>query len=409
MRSIHRGVAAWLLGSVAAFLGSPAVGDAQTTTLTGDGQLTAPKAPFVGWRLGSTLYAGWDSNALDIPDGPSDYDYDLGLDAGWGRQSRFGMFGLGVEGGRRLYAEFDGRNAWRGAGTLSAGRQVSRNAVVTLAAGARYDYTDEFLTVPGVGTQLPRSNAWGTSADGRLDLRLARRTFWTNQARYESLEPEQPVDLPYTRSLRARSTLGGQLARRDELSVVYEFLYSSWGTETADSHAGLLGWTHGFSDRWSVQLEAGVSRLVPPGAVDSGATYPFAGGVALAGDAGRASVRLSYRRGASPGYGTERLLYSDVVEASANVPIGRRLALGVTGGGDRGRDPFDASYRADGAFVDVKLGLSIARRLGLVGSYRYRRREASVDLPVEGHRVGLALTTAFESRRRGGTEEEGRR
>jgi hypothetical protein len=136
--------------------------------------------------------------------------------------------------------------------------------------------------------------------------------------------------------------------------------------------------------------------------------YLFAGGAVLAARTERSAFSLSYRRSARPGYGTGQILYSDIVQASVELPLGNRVELGLAGALDRSRDPFDPTYRADGSYVDARLTTLVFRRVGVVASYRYRNREYFEEPSVSGHRVGLALTTMFESRRRTPEGERGR-
>lgn len=403
--------------AIGTMLATPTASLAQGAS-TGDEILPRPTVSLTGWRLGAELYGGWDSNALDIADGPSDYDYELGADLAWGRQGKLGAFGFTAEGGRRFYAEFDERDAWRAAGGFTAGRQLSRNVVLSAAGGIRYDYTDEFLLVPELGTQLPRTKALGAFGEGELDVKLARRTLWSTKVRYEAVDFEEddegddadaPAEvLPDTRALTVRSALARRVARRDDVSLIYEFLKAKWDVETNDNHAALLGWKHGFSDTWSLELESGVSRVTAAQAERPEVQYLFAGGAVLAARTDRSALSLSYRRSARPGYGTGQILYSDIVQASAQVPLGNRVELGLTGALDRSRDPFDPTYLADGSFVDVRLTTLVFRRVGLVASYRYRNREYFEEPTVSGHRVGLALTTVFEPRRRTADGERGR-
>jgi hypothetical protein len=352
-----------------------------------------------GWRLGATLYGGWDSNPLDLPDGPSDRDYDLGANLEWGAGGRRGVFGLSADGSRLLYEELKDRNAWRGAATLTMGRRLSRDSVLAVTGGARYDYTDQFLLVPGISGPLPRTIALGGFGDGRLDLKVARRTSWSNGVRYEGVDFEGE-DLVDTRSLRARSSVAQQVARRDHLSVTYEFVRAWWEARASDSHAALIGWKHKFSKQWSITIDSGASRLKPPDPSTAEAGWFFAGGAALERVSAAAAFSLSYRRSVTPGYGVGQLVDSDTVEASATVPVGRRVDLRVAGAGDRSRDPFDPAYRSQGGYLDSSLAVRLVGAVGLTASYRYHAREDIGRPRVHEHRAGLALTAAFESSRR---------
>ncbi len=351
-----------------------------------------------GWRVGARLYGGWDSNPLDLPGGPSDRDYELGASLECGNEGRRGVFGLSAEGSRLLYEELKERNAWRGAAALTMGRRVSRDSVLSVAGGVRYDYTDQFLLVPGISAPLPRTVALGGYGDGRLDLKLAHRTSWSNRVDYDGVnfEGEELVD---TQSLRARSSLAQQVARRDHVSATYEFVRAWWGTRTSDSHAAVLGWRHGFSGQWSIEIDSGVSRLAAHDPSMAEAKWFFTGGAALEGGSAAALFSLSYRRSVTPDYSVGGLLSSDIVHASATVPLGGRVELRVAGAGDRSRNPFDPTYRAQGAYVDSSLAVRLVGPVGVAASYRYHVREYT-EAPVRDHRVGLALTTTYESSRR---------
>ena len=66
-----------------------------------------PTIPALGWKLGTRLFGGWNSNPLDLPGGPSDYEYSLGADASYGFGGRRSALGLSLAGTYRSYKEFE--------------------------------------------------------------------------------------------------------------------------------------------------------------------------------------------------------------------------------------------------------------------------------------------------------------
>ena len=416
MISMQRGLAACLTAAAMAAVGTPESAWAQATPPSptdgrsqaegaveggqtpGDEPPPLPALPVVGWRLGASLYGGRDSNALDIPDGASDRNVELGVAAGMGKQERFSVFGLAAEGSRRQYAEFSGRDAWRAAAGMTAGRRFSRNSIVSLAAGYRYDMTDGFLSLPGVATQLPSSIAQGAFGEGRFAVKTAKRVTWSNRVRYEGLEFDDP-GLIDTRATRVRTELDRRMSRRDQLGPGYEFLRTEWGPDSSDTHSFFVDWTRVMPDRWSFNLESGMSRVVEPVATGQDARWLFTGTADLTVRKSRTSMILNLSQAVTPGYGQGRILYGTVLQASATLSLTQRLQFRMAGAVDRSIDPFDSAYEQQGGYVDATLAARIAGRLGIAASYRYRARDSLGEPRVVGNRIGLSLTTAIESSR----------
>jgi hypothetical protein len=148
---------------------------------------------------------------------------------------------------------------------------------------------------------------------------------------------------------------------------------------------------------------------MPPDAVDASTRWLPTGGAALAATTKRTSFNLSYRRSTSPGYGFDRLLYSDTVGASLTIAAGTQAQIHLNAAADRSRDPFFPVSVIRGAYVDMELAMRLLGPVGVAASYRYRVRQYVDEQRVVGHRVGLAVTTEFQSRRHEGRGSDGLR
>ena len=348
-----------------------------------------------GSRLGLTFYGGWDSNALDVPGGPSDVVYELGANLAYGKRGLRSVFGISAEGFRQGFREFEERSTWRGAAALMTGWRPSRTLVLGLAAGASYDYADNFVGLDGL--VLPRSQAVRLNGDASLEYQLALRTRWLTDVRYEGVLFESGA-LSDTQSGRVRSSLVWRKGVGDEVSVSYRYLIARWGGTEDVNHSALLGWRHTLSPPWSFEIQSGVTRL--RGAVgEDGESNPWrvVGEGSLSRVSPRSTVAASYSRFITAGYGFGQFQFSETFALTATLSLASRVELNATGALDRSR-ALDDSIRGQTEWAEVRLVTALHRRLAFVVSYGYRHRDYSTGAPVDSHRVGLAVTSAIESR-----------
>lgn len=370
-------------------------------------QLPLPSVQVDGWQVGANLFGGVDTNAVDLPDPASSPEAQLGAEGRLGRKMRFSTIDVFAGGSRRWYTDLDGRDVWRAAAGATAGRRLSRNSVGVLAAGYRYDLTDAFLGLPDVATVLPRSTAQGAFVEGQLALKVSRRFTSTSLLRYEGIRFKEPGLLD-TRALRARTVLTRQVSRRDQVGPGYEFLRTDWGPEETDTHVVYLAWRRPATEGWAFTFESGASRVIKP-PLDLNDDVPdvqeprwlFMGLAGVTFTRGRTAADISIRQGVSPGYGQGRVLNGTTGQATISRSLTRTILLRVTGAFDDTYDPFDPTYGTQkGAYLEAEAVARVAGHVGLVASYRYRRRESLEQPLVEGQRFGLALTTAYTSERR---------
>jgi hypothetical protein len=370
-------------------------------------QLPLPSVQIDGWSLGAHAFGGVDTNAVDLPEAASSPEVQLGGEGKLGRKMRFSTFDLFGGGSRRWYTGLEGRDVWRAAAGATAGRRLSRNSVGVLAAGYRYDFTDAFLGLPDVATQLPRSTAQGAFVEGQFAFKASRRFTSTNVLRYEGIRFKEPGLLD-TRTLRASTVLTRQVSRRDQVGPGYEFLRTDWGTDRTNTHVVYVAWKRPATEGWAFTLESGASRVIKP-PLDLNDDVPdvqeprwlFMGAAGVTLSKGRTAADVSIRRAVSPGYGQGRVLNGTTAQATLSRSVTRTILLRVTGAVDSSYDPFDPTYGTQkGAYLEAEAVARVAGHVGLVASYRYRRRESLEQPLVEGQRFGLALTTAYTSLRR---------
>jgi hypothetical protein len=364
----------------------------------GDQPPPLPSVAIQGWRLGGSLYGGYDTNALDVVNGDASRELDLGADGSAGTKGRFATLEAKFDVGRRQYADVDGRSGWRGAAGATAGRRLSRMSVGSLNFGYRYDFTDGF-TLPDLATQLPRSTVRGLFGEARYVWKPWRRYLWTNQVRYETLDFAEDT-LTDTKTLRARTEFERQVSRLDRIGPRYEFLRTEWAPRSSDIHSFLGGWRRGADrERWGFDVEAGATRGTVPLATGTEVGWRFSGtGIATL-KTTRTAFSLTLRRGVTPGYGQGRLLDTSGVQASAQYFITRSVWARFGAAIERSTDKFDPVYGTQtGAYLDGQLATRLATRLGIVASYRYRYRD-SFGSQVSSNRFGLTLTSEIQSSR----------
>lgn len=419
MTSMPRGVAACLAAAALAAAASARAQEPTTPAVPrsadappedarpspADAPPPLPAVTIQGWRLGATLYGGYDTNALDVEVGGSSREFDLGGVAAAGRQGRFSTLEASAEASSRRYPDVDGRSGWRGAAGATAGRRLSKNSVGTVAVGYRYDFTDAFLNLTEVATQLPRSTVRGLFGEGTFAMKPARRFLWSNTVRYETLDFAEQ-GLADTETLRLRSELDRQVSRLDRIGPRYEFLRTDWGGQVADIHSFLAGWRRGDEvERWSLNVEAGGSRATAPLAAkdspESATTvaWRFTGNGYLAYSTGRTTVELIVRRGVTPGYGRGSILDSTSGQFSARRLVTRAVTLSLAAALERTTDRLDPAYGTQrGAFADAHVVVRLGSRLSVAAGYRYRWRD-SFGTQVDSNRFGISVTSAIESTR----------
>jgi hypothetical protein len=376
----------------------------------GDAPPPLPSVAVQGWRLGGNFFAGYDTNATDIPGGPGSSELDLGGFGGAGRRGRFSTLEGRFDGGRRQYPGIDGRSGWRGSAGATAARRLSKMSVASIELGYQYDFTDGF-PMPGVATQLPRTTVHGRFAEGRFAWKPIRRWLWSNLGRYEALDFDPESGLVDTRTVRARTELERQVSRLDFVGPRYEFMRTEWGPRSSDVHSILGGWRHGAQEvRWGWDVEAGAVRAVAPLPGGGQAQWRFSGRAGTTYRTTRTTFELQLRQGVSPGYGQGRLLDTKSAQASAQYYITRTVSARLTGAVDRSSDNYDPVYgHQKGAYLDVELAGRVAGWVGFVASYRFRTRD-SFGAQTTGNRFGLSLTSEIRSSRvRTGVGVQGQR
>lgn len=421
--------AAFVLATLAAGAAAPATARAQSTQLPpadvpiapsppaetppgevvapSEDQLPLPSVQVDGWQVGANAFGGVDTNAVDLPSPASSPEVELGGEGRLGRRMRFSTIDVFAGGSRRWYTDLDSRDVWRAAAEATAGRRLSRNSVGVLAAGYRYDFTDAFLGLPDVATVLPRSTAQGVFVEGQFAWKPSRRFTSTSLLRYEAIVFEEP-ELLDTRTFRFNEVLTRQVSRQDQVGPGYEFVRVDWGPDATNTHVVYLAWRRPATEGWAFTFEAGASRVVKP-PLDLNDDVPdvqeprwlFMGEAGVSLRRGRTAMDVSLRQGPSPGYGLGRVLYGTTAQVTVSQSFTPTILLRVTGALDNSEDPFDPTYGTQkGAYVEAEAVARVARQVGLVASYRYRRRESLEQPLVEGQRFGLALTTVYTSERR---------
>jgi len=355
---------------------------------------SASTIPISTWRLETTVFGGWESNALrDQPDGASDYLYGIRAVLAHEQRSPRGQVSLSLDGSGRWYREVEGRDRWEGSGNLAVSRLLSERTTLGLSGGYSRRFSDGLQVLNDLGLQVALTRSEALDAGGRLDVRLTQRMRWSADVRYDRVDFDSN-DLVNTDSLRAGSSLARRIGRRDDLSISYSYRRTS-REPVFDAHSSSLGWGHTFSARLSMSIDAGASyvpfRSVSAEGSGDGVWSSY-GGISLTGTGRRSSLSFSYRKGITPGFGLGRNLDSDIVNVALSAALGRNGNLTVSGTRAWSRQVFASSERFRGDYADVRLSRRLGRHFGLSLRYGYRRREIQEGVPVESHSAGLAVT-----------------
>lgn len=348
------------------------------------------------WDYALALGVRWDSN-IDflVPDGPSGFAVvprgavarNFWSPRGLLRAKAAGRWngypGPGMEELNRYYTTLD----------LDGTYITSPSTTWTATGEYSYGYSDDGTSIivqQGVPLPLVKTR----SIDGNLALshEAGTHTILRASGRFYRTEFELPI-LQTGQSWRAGLELERRLNYSNRASVMYAFedVLSDSSGRTYATHFGSLRWSHIFSSRSGVLLEAGASYTPDAELAGLGAKQNFFGGASFARQVGRSTASAFVRREVTPAFGLGVSLLETRVGASLDAPMGRDWRMLIVGGHVQPNDRQVAAY-TDGILAISRV---LGERLAVSVESRYRRRGASdtgTGQPIESFQIGVFVT-----------------
>jgi hypothetical protein len=237
-----------------------------------------------------------------------------------------------------------------------------------------YGYSDDNSIILQQGVPLPLVKT--RSIEGHLvwSHETGRQTTLKVGSRYYRTEFELPI-LQTGESLRATVELERALNFSNRTSVVYSFenVLSDTSGHTYETHFGSLRWSHLFSARAGVLVEAGASYTPDAELAGLGRSESFFGGVTFARHVGRSTASAFVRREVTPAFGLGVSLLETRMGLSLDAPMGRDWRLLMFG------FHMEPDSQQVPAYTDGLLTLSrlFSERYAVSLESRYRRHGAT--------------------------------
>ena len=361
------------------------------------------------WEYRLEVGAGWDSNIdFRLPDGPSGMV--LSPRGSLARVLRSAQGDLRVEGaGSWLgYPENKSLSRFYGDLRLEGGYRPSQNTTWRGSASYSLGYNDGSLVLSDQGVMLPLVQARTLTAELAVTRRLGTLTSFRVGARaYRTEFADEDSDLLGLvdgQSIRGTTGLERRLGTRDTVGLEYslEGALSRQAPEVAPdegrryyiTHYGSTQWSHLFSPRDGLLLEAGASYTPDAATVGLERRESFYGGASYSRQIRRSSTILFARREVAPAFGLGVIRVENRFGLATTIPMGQSWTLRVRATRIVPETPEGAelSYSTpDEAFVARERRLG--RLLLVSGEARYRRRSASGTVPeIEGFQAGIFVS-----------------
>ena len=289
------------------------------------------------YALGAGL--GWESNVgMDTGQGPSDFTGRLRGNLAYTAIRPNGEIRIAGGATGFFYAEQTQFNRADGNLALDLRRRFSAKTNGNLGLGASYSHSDstDVLIDQGLLLPLTRTIAYSATAglthqaSARTDIRAAVRAYRVDFPDSEVLQDSNSVRLSLGagRRLNESNTLSleSSAERADLVSGGDASTSAAYWTYYVSSQ-----WTHVFSPRTAVLLEAGTSYTPDGETAGLGRSWSFFGGASVSRSVKRTRWTAFYRREVVPRFGLGGLSVADRVGLSASVPLGQRWEASVGG------------------------------------------------------------------------------
>ena len=342
------------------------------------------------WEYESEARAGYDSNTVFAPEGPSDEFL-----SARGRVARFvrgrrGHFRLGGGGQAFAYATDSTWNRADANAAFDGSRALSSNLTLSADGSAELGHTDTNGLLYDQGVLLPLARTRAGRGSAKVDWRIGARSSLHVDGRAYVTDFDSPL-LVDSSSQRGSLTLERRMTGRGSLSAYYS-IERAWSGSSHLTHFGSLRWEQVLSKRTAVLFEGGASYTDQGATSGLANTWNFYGGVSLTRELGRSRVVLFGRREVTPVFGIGGLQLSDRFGLQADVPLGRAWQLTFSGSHVI-RAESDTSDRISSDDATFTLQRSMGRRFLLGAGARYRRQGPRGSIPaIEQVQADLVLT-----------------
>jgi hypothetical protein len=301
-----------------------------------------------------------------------------------------------------VYNEQTQYNSLNGDIRLNGQQRLGRTTTGRLDLSLASDQSFNSSILIDQGVLLPATRVLTYSGAAELAVQTSERT--TLRANFLADRSDFPdsAGLQASTRLRMSADLNRRVGQRDSLALVYSAEMAGAAAPAQDASAPSLWshylssqWSHQFSSRSAILLEAGSSYT--PDGIEAGLQreWSFFGGATLDHRVRRASITAYYRREVIPVFGVGGLRLADRAGLSLQAPFGERWVTSLGGAWSAGgqQDTSDERQSTTDAFANAAFRAS--RRLWLSASGRYLRQSAVGALPaLEDGRAALLVVLA---------------
>lgn len=356
------------------------------------------------WMASLALRQSWDSNPT-FSETQIQGSWLTGLNGRLAYANQFsrGSLTFSGDGGYVGYSDANGLDEWVYSGQTVASWKATPRLVLGLDQSYSSEYTHQNQALIESGLVLPQTIVHRLGTQVSLSDRLAERTSFTGLLRYEH------VTFPNSQLVNGNEfTVGAglsrQLNRSDSVSVNYSYLndtvpaQSGVTEQNSDIHTLTAGWSRRLAEKLTATASGGIATFTAFG-TGTRAWEPQ-GALSVERKTRRFTMGANYAHSVGQAYGLGRQRIADVLGASVAVKVSRTVNADAVY--DRGwnRDPADPTYSFTDDAVSTDLRWTVFRRLGMAGTYTYRRStgQAGTSGALTGSVYGLSMSYGQEWR-----------
>jgi hypothetical protein len=356
------------------------------------------------WMASVAVRQSWDSNPT-FSETQIQGSWLTGLNGRLAYANQFsrGSLTFAGDGGYVGYSSANGLDEWVYSGQTIASWKASPRLVLGLDQSYSSQYTHQNQALIESGLVLPQTIVHRLGTTVSAAQRLAERTSLTGLVRFEH------VTFPNSTLLSGNEfTVGAgltrQLNRSDNLSVAYSYLNDTVPAQpgvteqTSDIHTLTLGWSRRLAEKMTATASGGLATFTAFG-TGTRAWEPQ-GAASIERKTRHFTMGANYAHSVGQAYGLGRQRVADVIGASIGIKVSRTVSADAVYNRSWNKDPADSTYSFDDDAVSTDLRWTVFRRLGLAGSYSYRRStgQAGTSGALTGSVYGLSMSYGQEWR-----------
>lgn len=360
------------------------------------------------WMASVALRQSWDSNPT-FSETQIQGSWLTGLNGRLAYANQFsrGSLTFSGDGGYVGYSSANGLDEWVYSGQTVASWKASPRLVLGLDQSYSSQYTHQNQALIESGLVLPQTIVHRLGTTVSAAERLAERTSLTGLVRYEhvSFPNGGTADLTNGNEFTAGAGLSRQLNRSDSLTISYSYLKDTVPAQTgaaakqnSDIHTLTAGWGRRLAEKLSATVSGGVATFTEYGTGTR--SWEPQGAVSIERKTRRFTTAANYAHSVGQAYGLGRQRVADIVGASVAVKVSRTVNADAVYNRGWNRDPADPTYSFTDDAVSTDLRWTVFRRLGISGSYIYRRStgQAGATGALTGNVYGLSMSYGQEWR-----------